>query len=104
MFPVKYLQDKRISIDEIKYYKKESKDFGPLVLHVRCLEVLILSLLIGQKLKKEFPLWLRGLRSQHSVCENTGSIPGFAPGVKDTALLQAASQVTDVARILHCHG
>ena len=27
---------------------------------------------------KEFPLWLSGLRTRHSVCEDAGSIPGRA--------------------------
>ena len=31
-----------------------------------------------QKIQKlEFPLWLRGLRTWHNVCEVTSSIPGF---------------------------
>ena len=48
---------------------------------------------------REFPLWLSGLRTQGSVYENAGLIPGPAQWVKDLALLQAAAQVTDVARI-----
>ena len=31
-------------------------------------------------------MWLRGLRSQHSVCEDAGSIPGLAQQFKDLAL------------------
>ena len=34
-------------------------------------------------LLKEFSLWLRGLRTQHSVCEDVGSIPGLAQWVND---------------------
>ena len=37
-------------------------------------------------LNKEFPLWLRGLRIQHSVHEDVGLIPDLAQWVKDPAL------------------
>ena len=33
--------------------------------------------------KKEFLLWLSGLRTQHSVHEDTGLIPGLTQWVKD---------------------
>ena len=42
-----------------------------------------------KKQSKEFPLWLNGLRPQHSVHEHAGSIPGLDQWVKDPALLQA---------------
>ena len=38
----------------------------------------------------EFLLWLSRLRTQHSVCKDSGLIPGLAQWVKDPASLQAA--------------
>ena len=35
----------------------------------------------------KFLLWLRGLRTQHSVSENVGLIPGLSQWVKDEMLL-----------------
>ena len=37
----------------------------------------------------EFLLWLSGLRTRHSVCEDIGPTSGLTPWVKDLALLQA---------------
>ena len=40
-------------------------------------------------------MWLSGLRTQYSVRENAGLIPGLAQWVKNPALPQAAAQITD---------
>ena len=48
-------------------------------------------------------LWLKGLRTQHSVSEDVGLIPDLAEWVKDLGLLQAVEQVADAACIpSHC--
>ena len=39
----------------------------------------------------KFPFWFNGLRTQHSVYEDVGSIPGLTQWVNDPALLQAAA-------------
>ena len=50
----------------------------------------------------EFPLWLSGLRTQHSVCEDETSISGLAQWAKDPVWPQSVAQVADVARIWCC--
>lgn len=43
-----------------------------------------------QVLKEEFPLWICGLRTRYSVCEDMGSISSLTQWVKDLALPRAA--------------
>ena len=38
----------------------------------------------------EIPTVTQELRTQHSVCEDVGSVPGLAQWVKDLVFLQAA--------------
>ena len=44
-----------------------------------------------------FLLWLRGLRTEYSLFEDEGWIPGLVQGVKDPVQLQVAVQFADVA-------
>ena len=39
------------------------------------------------KISEEFLWWLSGLRTQHSVCEDEGSIPSLTQWVKDPVFL-----------------
>ena len=66
-------------------------DFMPVVFKLQC----------G---KGMFPLWFRGLRTQHGLCEDAGLIPGLPQWGQDPTWLQAVAQVTDEAWIWCCHG
>ena len=71
-----------------KYHKKylTIEKLGENICDINCKEV---TYLVYKELLA-FPLWLSGLRTQHSLCENADSIPGVAQGIKDPVLLQAA--------------
>ena len=59
----------------------------PLLLHLFSLVIPFFQFLSFKRLTKEFPLWFRGLRTQHSLCEDEGSIPGLTQWVEDPAKL-----------------
>ena len=59
---------------------------------------------IKNTISLEFPLWLSKLRTQCYLCEDVDSILGLTQRVKDLALPQAVTQVTDVAWIWRCCG
>ena len=40
---------------------------------------------------EEFLLWLRGLKTLHTLHEDVGSIPGLSQRIKDPGLLQAVA-------------
>ena len=52
----------------------------------------------------EFLLQLSSLRTQNSVSEDVGWIPGFTQWFEDPALPQVGGEITDVAQIQHCCG
>ena len=47
------------------------------------LQVQLYSMYAAKKAGNEFTLWLSGLRTQHSLHEDVGSIPGLIQWVKD---------------------
>ena len=46
---------------------------------------------ILKDINSQFLLWLNGLRTQHSACENAGLITGLTQWVKDLVFLQAVA-------------
>ena len=57
-----------------------------------------------KKVWGSFHLRLSCLRTQHSVREYAGSIPGLFQWIKDPVLLRATAQFTDAAQIWCCRG
>lgn len=40
---------------------------------------------------QEFPLWLNSLKTQYTLCEDVGSIPGLAQWIKEPPLPKAVA-------------
>ena len=61
---------------------------------------------LKRKIKRmgEFPLWLSGLRTWHSIHKDAGSIQGLTWWVKDLVLQQAVVELADAAWIWYCCG
>ena len=59
----------------------------------------IFTACFSESTPEEFPLWLSGFRTQQSICEDAGSVPGLAQWVKDLVLPQAAALVAEAAQI-----
>ena len=75
------------------------------LLHLRHYSIVNKPLLFSFKSDfEEFSLWLSGLRTQHSVREDEGLIPGLIQWVKKPALAQGAAQFTKAAGIRCCCG
>ena len=45
---------------------------------------------LSKNKRREFPLWLSGLRTRHDVCEDAGSIPDLAKWVKKSGIAMSS--------------